>query len=325
MAQRAVQRERKSKEAQLLASKVSRSVTESQNTQSTRVAPQVVEQSRYRDEAAEAENRDRELRILAKKNGTSYEKEVARYDKAIEKYRPIAIEVAHADALDNLLKSATDEGTNDVAGYGRLAKMLPGEFVGEEGKRLRARIGNEMAQYMNKISGAAVSEEERKRMNGIILGAGSFKDMQNGLQMLAESARATAKSYRNGPDGIFARIYDSSQSRGAAREAARGGFEAQKQAMADAKREPTTEAGRAKAESDAKLSRQREILAQRKAAKDKPKVNAAAVLRTLGPPKPGESDRVKRLREQAQRTLQVAEQSELQEALKGSRPSGRMY
>lgn len=298
MAVRLQNRERASKRALNTATKVSESLKETQALQAA--APKPV--------ATGTGIPKNELDRILKEHGWDRKEWIA-----LEKeYMPLSRKVQAWDGLEALLKSAS-EG-NDVEGFGRFGKYTPNEWNGPGGVRLRQELTTVMAAYMNKISGAAVSEQERARMTGAMQGKGTLAEMLNGLNILSRDDRGGLTNLEGSGRGDMVGVMSEFQARSASRTAhASSAKQEQIAAREAAVAPPKTEAEKAKADSDKKRIIAQDKRSEARAKKDKPKLDARRTLDALGPPRDGESPKVKRMRAAAKRLIDKAKEQEIQD------------
>lgn len=131
------------------------------------------EQTRARLEAAHERNKDRQLQremMSESRQSTLADKQERRNDKLEEKAKPSDKQISDITTLDNALegirsikqqKPQFDTGpiagrTNAVAGFLGMSDPKKTAF--------RAQVGEQLAQYIKSISGAAVSENERQAL-----------------------------------------------------------------------------------------------------------------------------------------------------------------
>lgn len=308
-------KERFHKDTLNMATKVQQSVAETQALQAA--APKPVGEGIPKTEL------QREL----KRYDWDNPKDTAQYQKLNAEYQPMALAHKRGREMIKFFKDASDG--NDVPGFGRMASLLAREAVSAEAKSLRTKLGIKMAQFMNEISGAAVSPEERARLNDLVIGTGRLPEIVTGLEELMAKNSDRVARFREGPNHEMIRSIDGFVARGSTRSAsATGHKQEQLDALEKANAPAKTAAAVAKAESDAVRAKTQEKRAAARAKKDAPSRLARVTLDELGPVRDGESKKVKKMRAAAAKVIDKQQQRETQEELRsrgGTRPGGGRF
>lgn len=93
--------------------------------------------------------------------------------------------------------------TNDVAGFGPLAKYIPTDFASKDAVTQRQLVGNAVFSFIKAQSGAAFTEQEYARRLEIALGKGDYDSMNTGLNMMLQDSRIAQDNMRTQAPGLF--------------------------------------------------------------------------------------------------------------------------
>lgn len=96
--------------------------------------------------------------------------------------------------------------SGDVPGKGTFATLAPDWWVSEEGTNVRQNIQAAKAFFQKEVSGTAVSDKERKLLDGLAEGRGNYQDIANGLGIL-KRIRDAQESALGGSNPVFLRIH----------------------------------------------------------------------------------------------------------------------
>lgn len=130
--------------------------------------------------------------------------------------------------------------TNDVAGFGPLAKHIPTDFASKSAVEQRQLVGNAVFSFIKAQSGAAFTEQEYARRLEIALGKGDYDSMNTGLNMMLQDSRIAQDNMRAQAPGLFEARSTLSQRQGE-RAAKASAAKAEQDRMRGLAEEPPTE------------------------------------------------------------------------------------
>lgn len=184
---------------------------ESLNLKKGAAAQATADREKYLSTLPEAE-RHTETALLAYANGTG--QKVKDVHAAYQKYREARAKTAPLQGViqDTLAVIKPYFQSGDVPGQGTFAGMAPNWWTSKEGMAVRQNLGNLTALYGKDLSGAQMSDDERKIIKGLIAGQGNFDDINRGVNIIKRMKDRELGALDTG--NVYSRIYDDSRTIG---------------------------------------------------------------------------------------------------------------
>lgn len=191
----------------------------------TQYLPQVTAQQKYAAPTAatvvmlpSVSSQEREAAIAADfPEGLKPNQKLEQYEKLRKDYGENGAVLARVETVRKLVSEYKD---GDVAGLGPLAKYIPTEVASQGAQAVRQSLGVAISAYLKEVSGAAVTEQEFKRLEEQVKGDGSTDSVLRGLSLISAPAQQRLESLAGSYPTIYQTFRGASQ-RGAS--AQRGG------------------------------------------------------------------------------------------------------